>query len=621
MNSYLIANTISLAALLLTLLVLYAFGRAFITAIKKLVTLEKLRPTVELSLVLASGFSAVALLFKGLSEAFSSLTAAAWVLTSGASALLFFFRRTLVNDVSKAYDEFAALWREGERWQKVFAVSVLFVMALCYTETFLPQTHGDPYLYHLRVGQLWTSSGSTGVDLLNITTGYSWAVELIYAWIYQFTGTGLQHILLAQKVQGFFSFLVLQLFIYRILREFLSRPYALSLLGLFATPFMTQMVFLAKNDGISFLWVVIAYYLATNRAPRWLICCSPWFLTAKITAAVSLAIVGLAHTLSGCFVGGYQFLRRLSTWGLAGCFSILGILPFLIQNYRATGNPTFPLMNQIFGSPYGPKSAQSIVTEMAPFSLTWSSFWQGSWQFCVEHPILVLAPVVILMAFVRQKKPTEPLILLLVIGVTSLGVFQYVLAPYHGAIEQRHFKLASFFITLGVCCGIPLVDWPKVRFIILLACTGLGISHLSIEVKISQALKSFASFDLFEDLKAKKPTFRVLDHLMTRADFCLDCGILDLSQHGWGYLVTRGRYLHPKVTSQLMVPTEVENLSDEYLDSLVTRGVIQYALLDDTSSYPSTAAWVQSKMSLVFQSGFARLYQATNLPTKQDSGD
>jgi hypothetical protein len=371
---------------------------------------------IEILLATLCGAMISGVLFFSLGHLRMGLNVTAWLWTACALGLCFWKRAFLVRVVAATARSLSASWSgvtTGERWAFAGVLSVAIIRSLSTTA---PQTHGDQYLYHLTVAKIWDAMGYPGIDVLNVTTGYSWSIESIYAYLYQFTGTGIVHVLASQQLHCVFGFFGVLLVTYKIIRLGFGRLWSMLLLLLFMSPYLTQMTFFAKNDAIAFLmvwlvvWAVMVSFFGDTkensqsvmeRPSQVVFLISPFLLAAKITAAIGCAVMGFCAILARALFrdrsvltpsDDARFLGSFAFWLRVAALSVLGILPFLIAAVLQTGNPLFPILNNVFRSPLMPFTANAIVQEMSPLAATPMELLQGAWSFAKDHPVIALIP-------------------------------------------------------------------------------------------------------------------------------------------------------------------------------------------------------------------------------------
>jgi hypothetical protein len=315
-DNFWIANALSIWLVLLFLLQSALLGVLYLQVMRQRFfggRFEGGLSPMEIMLSTLCGSMITGVLFFSLGHLRLGLQLTAWFWVACTFGLCLWQRIFLTQVVSATARNLAVSWSaltKRERWAFAGVLSVAFIRSLSTTA---PQTHGDQYLYHLTVGKIWDAMNYPGIDILNVATGYSWSIESIYAYFYQFTGTGIVHILAGQQLHCVFGFFGLLLVTYKIIRLGFGRIWSMLLLLLFMNPYLTQMTFFAKNDAIAFLmvWLVVwavmvSFFGGKPGHPQnadeqseqpvhpvlIVLLISPFLLAAKITAAIGCAVIG-----------------------------------------------------------------------------------------------------------------------------------------------------------------------------------------------------------------------------------------------------------------------------------------------------------------------------------------
>jgi hypothetical protein len=231
-----------------------------------------------------------------------------------------------------------------------------------------PEVGFDASTMHLQVAQLVQHAHRWPFDV----TRYAWAVMPMGAddaYLAAFLLAG-EH---GARLQNLLFGLLLCAALYATLRLQASRVVALASVTLLAS---TPLWFLESSTlYVEFAWTafLVASLLATlrfadRREPAWLavalLCCA---------AAMACKVIGLfwvaplALALAWIAIRGeLRFAGLLAVVMLVAC--VIGSWPYA-NAWARTGNPVFPFMNQLFGSPYFPASAFNNPLYNAPLSL------------------------------------------------------------------------------------------------------------------------------------------------------------------------------------------------------------------------------------------------------------
>lgn len=631
-----IANTLALSLVLLFLLQSTLLGVLYVQWLRQRFfggSTEGALSPLEILVSALCGSMITGVLFFSLGHLRLGLNLTAWFLLAISVALFFWRRVFLFGVMASTVRSLIARWSKAvpaERW--VFAA--VFTIALTRSlSTTAPQTHGDQYLYHLTVGKIWDAMGYPGIDVLNVASGYSWSVESIYAYLYQFSGTGMVHILASQQIHCLFGFFGLLLVTYKIIRLGLGRIWSLLLLVLFMNPYLTQMTFFAKNDATSFLlvWILVWAVLVSlfagtedsaksleDRPWQIVLAIAPFLLAAKITAAIGCAVVGACALFARpLFSRQKEFARsadavvltRLGFWVLLAALSIIGILPYLLSAGLQTGNPLFPIFNNVFRSPLMPLTANAIVQEMSPFSAGPLDLLRGASAFAKDHPVFLLVPPALFFSWGVHHFALRVGYFLLGAGLIALLAFQLLLNTYGSSIEQRHFKLASYSLTVATILLCSQIAAARLRWACLGTLVLVGIVHLQIEVNFRDVIRRMGAPDLRAYLFDQKPLNSLLETVNDDRLFCDQCSVYIVGNLvNEGYYLNRGHLLHQSISAPLFAAgSETEIVTG--LEQSNRSWPIRYGVIAAGQSEHPGSQWIRKRMTFVARSGELSLYR------------
>jgi hypothetical protein len=642
LDNFWLANALSLSLVFLFLLQSAVLGVLYLQFMRQRFwggAVEGGLSPMEILLSTLCGSMITGVLFFSLGHLRMGLQLTAWFWVACTLGLCLWQRFLLARVMAATARSLAESWStltNGERWSFAAVLSVAIVRSL---STAAPQTHGDQYLYHLTVGRIWDAMNYPGIDVLNVATGYSWSIESIYAYIYQFTGTGFVHILAAQQLHCFFGFFGLLLVTYKIIRLGFGRVGSILLLLLFMSPYLTQMTFFAKNDAIAFLmvwlvlWAVLVSFFggkpvhsqnldAQSEQPVHpvliVLLISPFLLAAKITAAIGCAVIG------GCAILGRALFRDRSVptvsddarvlgsftfWLGLATLSVVGILPYLIAAGIQTGNPLFPILNNIFQSPLMPLTAKAIVQEMSPFAAGPMELLRGSWIFAKDHPVCSLIPLALLASWGVRSSAFRAGCFLVAVGFVALLSFQILLNTYGSSIEQRHFKLASYsFIvaTVLLCSQIPS---RRLRMTSAGLLVVMGIIHLQVEVNVRDVVRRIAAPDLKEYFFSQKPINRLFQVANVHTRYCVQCAVYTVGNLlNEGYFLTPSRLVHDSISAPIVSSGDEDELI-RGLEQIHRSWPITYAVVASNQADRPGSKWIRQRMSLVMSTGELSLYR------------
>lgn len=433
--------------------------------------------------------------------------------------LFWFYFAALASGLKRVCTSLKRFWYESTLGGRFLIGLVSFCAVVRVFPIFTFQTHDDPFLYHLSLSEIWIDLGTAGVVVDNITSGYSLAVEHLYLFLKLYGGGNSEQNALAQWIQcflGWGTFLACLLALFRHVMNSFER---VVLALLFLSPNLLFFALLPKNDafvaaigGLAFLGLrsrkIGLFYGACFMA-----------LGTKVTAAVGLVAIGLHYLLGGLRV---DLRQRLSVLTHGALLCVVPFAAFGINNYLVTGNPLFPLMNNIFKSPYGPQMMESVVGEMTPFSFSLESLMAAVGALFQDQPLIPVCLVLSTLSLIYLKaqglklnRGPRELGSFLGFGLMHFLVILVFLGPY-GPVESRHYLLAlGILLPASVMLLLRLVDSRRGRQSILLVCAlvGLGTSHL--DVSFREMIGFFRRDGLTKEFIARKPLMAINRHLTT----------------------------------------------------------------------------------------------------------
>ncbi|MBI3558176.1 MAG: hypothetical protein HY074_18070 [Deltaproteobacteria bacterium] len=323
----------------------------------------------------------------------------------------------------------------------IAASVLLFVIAAFYPNPFY-----DPLWCNALAPRRWSNAGKIFFDTKSIIGFQSSYWEYLYLWgnslLSGAPGEGLIACLLfGQWTHAFWGYGGTVLALWAFLAIFCDDRFWLGLAvfsGLCVHSFQ-KMAMIAKNDwGICF-WLLagFALLLSAKELPR------------KQLAAAG-ALIGLG--LGGKFTAVFSVVPLFLLWAYVDrqvwkkapiVFSalLLGLVPILLRNWLATGNPVFPSMNLVFKSAMlGPSWTRAMRnydgTGIVP---AFSEFSRRLTELLRENPLLP-AGLAFPLSLVWPKKRSR---LLTPLWLTLAGSFIFFAAKIGPAIvEMRYLGLA-----------------------------------------------------------------------------------------------------------------------------------------------------------------------------------
>lgn len=250
-----------------------------------------------------------------------------------------------------------ALWKNSSIVTQIIFLVVLFIIAIMFTFTYLPNYAFDTRLYHYSVPKNYVDKNCwyySTERIYTFLTGYS---HFLYVWGFVLHSETLVNMIC------FFSSLIPMFSIYAFSKRFFSERTGIlcCILYFFSPKIMYSTVSGGTHSFDIFFFVLFMHtmFLSINELKmRILIVAgvlSGYSVASKLPGAVSFFI------LSFFFI--YYFLRRINNkeGDKKACFLKLGILyltavitsviiisPTLITKYNAAGNPIFPFFHSWF---------------------------------------------------------------------------------------------------------------------------------------------------------------------------------------------------------------------------------------------------------------------------------
>lgn len=382
--------------------------------------------------------------------------------------------------------------------------SILFglVVAFRFFNAYLPNSHGDPFIYHLLAPQLWVAQGAVRLapELPNALLASAW--EYFYIWPQLFFGraSDTHGLVLAQLFCQWMHLLWGWIGIPVVLDQILfpaganrqhRRVVFLSLLFISSLQWTAG---LAKNDCGIALWSLGAFYF-WNRALQenakkyflWAGVFAGLAVAGKLNAAIFL-VPSLFVSLLFSLAREPRMVPKLTGAVLGGTVALLSAGVFFLRNYLETKNPFFPMFQTVFPSPWVSQSWADHFSSMHPHSelSAIGAWWFRAGQFFRENPLtlgwLALPP---LAAIPRGREFLFARGRLCAAAFVTFGFFALVFGT---SIEMRHLGAAlPLLVGLGaatLCFVSDLFPSSRARQIYLgvlvvavLACSKLPL-HL-----------------------------------------------------------------------------------------------------------------------------------------------
>lgn len=479
-------------------------------------------------------------------------------------------------------DEFLLFFRDVTSWVKslgkehwasyfvVVCVFLLFVFKLSLLFDF--QDHGDAYLYHLSLSEVWEYLGVTGVVKENITSGYAWSVEHFNYFLKMLVFGNAEQNALAQMMHFTFGLL---LFFISMVYLFRLKPIAIAILAvlLLQTNF-SFFAMLPKNDGYLLGALGVALVGAVKKDKLFYFFLGAFLASSiKITASIGLVTIGLLFVFIR-YTEGEKIIPSLAIVTAAAFLSIFSISTYLSHNYNITQNPFFPLFNNVFQAEWGPKTFKSLVTEMHFFDVSLSEFFLSLKSLCQRYLFLLFSLVVITWAFIKDDSSKEIFRRSrLTFFVVGLALFSFILTAlflgaYRVHVEDRHYYFpVALLLASAVCFLDKYKVWARGSGIVLII---VAFSQSGFDTAMVHFKDYLIKPQLTQDLMKRHSSLAVNRYL---SNTYKDYKVLALSSANRSYFSENGIWLHETIS----YPINQWNLqkldSDDVLELIEKEGI------------------------------------------------
>ena len=492
-------------------------------------------------------------------------------------------------------------WLAKSTTLKTSSISMAAVLAMIVflriSSVYFFQGHEDAYLYHLAASESWLRLGQTGVYLSNIFSGYALAGEHYYLFIKLLViGNAEQNALaqLSHAIIGYGCFTVSLL----VLSEPWLKPreqVALSFIALH-----TAMIFhclLPKNDAYLAASVLLAVTGLCRQLPLLFLAGAATAMVMKPTAGFSFAALGLAAILATATQGPrrwtatWQTLRLLMT---GGGLMILFWLPYGWRNAAVTGDPFFPLLTEIFHTPYAPGLGQ-IISEAEPFKISFLSLLRSYGRLLIFAPVTVLALISLPFSLWHQDKRlrlkqllmSRESVLLMVFITTGFFILQLFTGEFGKHAEPRHY-LGVLGPLIVLSAGV-LVTAFRTRdrqwlTAIILGVVGISVSNLDVSVR--DLYRSLSGGNITATFIAHKPLIQFnhdLDSLVLRSPpEASPLRVFADTVENTSYFLAHSEFWHKSMTYPAW-GWQTERLSGPQLLQKLRESQVSYVVTEDQS--------------------------------------
>jgi hypothetical protein len=396
--------------------------------------------------------------------------------------------------------------------EKAFAAFGMLLIAGRIMSCFTLPDHGDGYLYHLSASDAWMAKGKTGVFLDNFYSGYALGVEHFYLFL-RLLGKGeAEQTVLAQLFHYIFGFGTFCFGAAAITKGMLTRFSRQSIVFALQAPLFSTFALLPKNDAFLAGSLMAALVSVFAKKDFLFIAACAFAFLAKPTAAITNLSLGLTLLLCGIrFRSDLAFKKSIHLLIHAVLLLLLLWSPFAIHNFVLTGNPLFPLANELFRSPFVPLSLSDVVIEMRPFSLTFMG-WLASWkEMFLAYPLFWtgLPAASFVMLFKKEQSASlqkSKILFLLCHLILSFFLIQLLTGTYTRKFEARHFLIPlSIALIISAVSLEQLLVGKRKRVLLVVVTLAIIAGGANLEVHIKNMVRFLNPPGQTEKLLERKP--------------------------------------------------------------------------------------------------------------------
>ena len=415
--------------------------------------------------------------------------------------------------VAKSWDR-RLLWRLGA------------VVLVRISGVYFFQGHEDAYLYHLSAAESWLQRGQTGVFLTNIFSGYALAVEHYYLFLKLLARGHAEQNALAQlshTICGYGTFVCALL---ALAEPWLKRRERAAFILVCLHTWLIFFMLLPKNDGYLAASAGLALVGLVRSMPVMFLAGAVTAMIMKPTAGLTFVALGAATiickvlTRQNCWREISRSLRLLVTGAV---LMILTWAPFAWRNASVTGDPFFPLLTEIFPTPFAPGLSR-VITEAEPFKLNIFTLIRSFGRLLTSDAMIVIATATLLISLCsRQSRQALSAIakdpgnqLMLNFLFISFVMLQLFTGEFGHHLESRHYLivLGPLLVLSTAVFVAPFSDrhrnWITPSVIALI---GLGYSNFDVAAR--DLYRGITSSNITSTFIAGKPNF-VLNHYLAQ---------------------------------------------------------------------------------------------------------
>ena len=481
-------------------------------------------------------------------------------------------------------------------WERLLLLLVAAGYAFRLGDTLFFQSQEDGYLYHLSLAELWLRHGQTGVQLANIYSGYALNIEHYYLWLKLLgRGTAEQNAL-AQLTHLGIGYGMCLAALRGLGGRWLGGVKTTVLLAFCLHGPLVAAIILPKNDGFLAASALTALYGLLATQPLYFMAGAAIAMAIKPTAGLIFAVIGVtAITQSALNKSGKDLPRRAWVARLAHMLQLLSVgvvlmlagwLPYAWRNGAVTGDPFFPLLGELFPTPFAP-GLQSVIAEARPLSLPLAALLRSLVMWLVSEPMVLLALAAGLAAQLSRASSQGTLrflrwprlMPLLVFSVGGFCLLEEAMGPYATMVSPRHF-LTMLGVLATISTGLLFAGCVQRRQIIVAACLGvaLGLSFSNLDVSARDIFRHLSQGNLSQRIMAQKPLLAVHAELNRRLAHGAPARVYAITESNASSFLTVADFWHATMTYPAW--TWSADVSGEELGSLLRKNHIDYLITE-----------------------------------------
>ena len=390
------------------------------------------------------------------------------------------------------------------------------IVALRCSSVYFFQGHEDAYIYHLSAAESWLQRGQTGVFVTNIYTGYALAVEHYYLLLKIVAVGNAEQNALAQishLVCGYGTFIWAML---TLSSRWLNRREQAACVLVFMHTWLAFFMLLPKNDGYLAGATAMALIGLAEAMPFMFLAGASVAMIMKPTAGLTFAAMGVADLLTRPSLGGSQgraVWTHLKVLGTGAMLMIAVWAPFGWRNAVVTGNPFFPLISEVFHTPYAPELSR-VIMEAQPFKLNPVSLIRSLARLLTSDIAIIagIFAVVIIIAKRRSDAVLKPFMsgpatkFVLVFAATAFVILQLFCGEFGQAVESRHFlSVLGPLMILGIALLVQAAPPSQRLKVTPVVIALMGILFSNFDVSLRDLYRGLSNGGVTSSFMQRKP--------------------------------------------------------------------------------------------------------------------